>query len=551
VPKVAAAFELCDKAMSTTSIWIALRNRTFRTLWVASVVSGCCISAQDMAATWVMNTLSASPLMLALLSSAASLPFFLLTFPAGALADMVDRKKLLIVMHVWLVLSAAGLALLGSLRLFTPFLLLTGVFLLGVGFACNAPAWTSVIPDVVTKQELPSAVTLGGVQMNISGIIGPALGGLFLPLIGANALFALNAAGFLVVLMAVVRWRNPHKRFRASAEGMLESFVGTLRYVRYTRGMRVVLIRALLFSFLISVIPALLPAVGLKALNLTSSHLGILFTSMAAGALLGAVVLVPRARERLTSNQVTILASLLLIVVYILMAVVRNLEIFMVVAALAGAAWTLAGSELWVVAQQAMPGWTRGRLNAAQLMISQGGIALGGLAWGSLATFTGFQYTLLLATLLVCYNLSVTGPLSLDFIKKIDVEPAVPPPTPALAELPGFDDGPIAVVAEITVDEDKRSQFVELARVLRLAYLRNGASSVRLYENLADRSVFRIEAVSTTWREYQLLQRRLTKAEREILDHLLQLHTGKEAPIYHYLLITKEIATPRQVERAH
>jgi hypothetical protein len=314
--------------------------------------------------------------------------------------------------------------------------------------------------------------------------------------------------------------------------------------------MRVVLIRALLFSLLISVIPALLPAVGLKALNLNSSHLGLLFTRMAVGALFGAVVLVPRVRERFTPNQVTILASLLLVVVYILMALVRNLEIFMVVAALAGGAWTLAGSELWVVAQQAMPGWTRGRLNAAQLMISQGGIALGGLAWGSLATFTGFQYTLLLATLLVCYNLSVTGPLSLDFIKSLDVEPAVRPPTPDLAEPPGLEDGPIAVVAEITVDKDKRNQILELARMLRLAYLRNGASSVRLYEGLADRSVFRFEAVVTTWREHQLLQRRLTTTEREILDHLLQLHTGKEAPIYHYLLITKEIATPRQAKRA-
>ena len=537
--------------MRTTSIWTALRNRTFRTLWVASVVSGCCVSAQDMAATWVMNTLSASPLMLSLLSTAASLPFFLLTFPAGTLADMVDRKKLLIVMHVWLVLSAAGLAVFGSLKLLNPFLLLTGVFLLGVGFACNAPAWTSVIPDVVTKEELPSAVTLGGVQMNISGIIGPALGALFLPIIGANSLFALNAAGFLLVLIAVVRWRKAHKRFRASAEGMLESFVGTLRYVRYTRGMRVVLIRALLFSLLISVIPALLPAVGLKALNLNSSHLGILFTSMAVGALLGAVFVVPRVRERFTPNQVTILASLLLVAVYILMAIVRNLEIFMVVAALAGAGWTLAGSELWVVAQQAMPGWTRGRLNAAQLMISQGGIALGGLAWGSLATFTGFQYTLLLATLLVCYNLSITGPLSLDFIKSLDVEPALPPPMSTFAETPGPDDGPIAVVAEITVDHENRNEFLELARELRLAYLRNGASSVRLYESLADRSVFRLEAVVTTWREHQLLQCRLTKTEREILDHLLQLHTGKEARIYHYSLITKEIANPRQAEGAN
>jgi hypothetical protein len=410
-----------------------------------------------------------------------------------------------------------------------------------MGFACNGPTWASVIPDVVTKEELPSAVTLGGVQMNISGIIGPAIGGLLLPLLGANLIFALNGAAFLVVLLAIARWRKTHKRFRASTESMLESFVGTLRYVRYTRGIQVVLVRALLFSLLISVIPALLPAVGLKALHLTSAHLGILFTSMAIGALLGAIFVVPRVREKFTPNQVTILASLLLIAVYILMAAVRHLETFMVVAAVAGVAWTLAGSELWVVAQQAMPGWTRGRLNAAQIMVSQGGIALGGLAWGSLAVFTGFEYTLLLATLLVCYNLSITGPLSLDFIKSLDVEPAAPLPLPALAETPDLDDGPIAIVAEITVDQEDRNRFLELARDLRLIYLRNGASSVRLYESLAERSIFRLETVVTTWREHQLLYRRFTKPEREILDRFLRLHVGKEAPIYHYALITKQI----------
>src|SRR6201997_2894573 len=531
--------------MSTTSIWTALRNRTFRNLWLASVASGCCVAAHDMAATWVMNTVSASPLMLSLLSSAASLPFFLLTFPAGALADTVDRKKLLIVMHGWLALSAAGLAVFGSLRLLTPLLLLIGVFLLGMGFACNGPTWGSVIPDVVTKEELASAVTLGGVQMNISGIIGPAVGGLLLPLIGANAIFALNGVAFLLVLLAIARWRKTHKRFRASTESMLESFVGTLRYVRYTHGIQVVLIRALLFSLLISVIPALLPAVGLKALHLSSSHLGILFTSMAIGSLLGAVFVVPWARAHFSSNEVTMLASLLIAAVYILMAAVRDLQIFIVVAALAGLGWTLAASELWVVAQQAMPGWTRGRLNAAQIMVSQGGIALGGLAWGAAAGFSGFEYTLLLATLLVCFNLSIAGPLSIDFIKSADAELAPPPRLPEFSETPDLDDGLIAVVAEVTVDEEHRKEFLGLMRELRLVYLRNGASSVRLYENLANRSVFRMEAVATTWREHLHMIGRLTRSEREILDRVLKLHAGEKASVYHFMLITADILGAR------
>src|SRR6202048_1143721 len=254
------------RLMSTTStsIWIALRNPVFCKLWLASVFSGCCVSAHDMAETWVMNTMTPSPFFLSPLSTAASLPFFLFPFPAGALADMLNRKKLLCVMHVWLILAAAGLAVLGWLGLLNPSVILIAVFLLGVGFACNAPAWTSVIPDVVSKEELPSAVTLGGVQMNISGVIGPALGGLILPLIGTNLVFAVNALGFLLVLGAIMSWHNPRKRSRAPTESMLESFVGAVRYVRYSRGIPVVLIRALMFALLISVIPALLPAVALK-----------------------------------------------------------------------------------------------------------------------------------------------------------------------------------------------------------------------------------------------------------------------------------------------
>jgi MFS family permease len=533
--------------MSTTSIWTALRNRTFRILWLASVLSGCCVSAHDMAATWVMNTLTTSPLLLSLLSTSAALPFFFLTFPAGAVADMANRKTILCVMHVWLALAAGGLALLSALHMLNPSIILGAVFLLGVGFACNAPAWMSVVPDVVSKEELSSAIVLGGVQLNISGIIGPALGGLLLPLIGPTALFGLNGVAFLLVLGAILQWRQKRSHSVLPSESLVESFFGAVRYVRYSQTMQVVLLRAFLFAFLISVIPSLLPVVGLQALKLSSSHLGVLFTSMGVGSLLGAVFVVPWAREKFTPNKVTILASVLLAFVYFLMATVRNLEAFMLVAALAGLGWTLAASELWVTAQQAMPGWTRGRLNAAQLMVSQGGIALGGLVWGSVAAFTGFEYTLLLAALFVFLNLSVAGPLSIDFARTIKTEPAPPMRMPEFPESPDPDEGPIAVVAEITIDRQKHLQFLDLMRELRRIYLRNGASSVRLYESLSERSIFRMEAVAPTWREYLLLQRRLTKSERDILDRVLKLHAGTATKIDHYLLITRDLLAPSSV----
>src|SRR5258708_22668292 len=200
-----------SKGPKNTSSFTALRNQVYRTLWVAGITSGAWLRAHDWPASWVMYKLNRSPLFLSLMSTVASLPFFLFTLPAGALADIVDRRKFLCVMNLWLAIAAAMLAVLGSLHLLNPYLILACIFLIGVGFAFNAPAWTSVVPEVVSDEELPSAATLSGLQLNISGIIGPALGGLLLPLVGANWLFTINAVCFLVVIAAILQWKRREK----------------------------------------------------------------------------------------------------------------------------------------------------------------------------------------------------------------------------------------------------------------------------------------------------------------------------------------------------
>ena len=153
--------------MTNTSLWISLRNRVFRRLWIASVVSGVCVSAHDTAATWMMNTLTPSKFLISVMATVASLPLFFFTLPAGSLADLVDRKKLLCAMNLWLAFSAGMLAVLGVIGLLNPYVILACVFLIGVGFAFSAPAWSAVIPEVVSNEELPSAVTLGGLQLNL------------------------------------------------------------------------------------------------------------------------------------------------------------------------------------------------------------------------------------------------------------------------------------------------------------------------------------------------------------------------------------------------
>src|SRR6476660_6646320 len=406
--------------MTTNSTWAALRNPAFRKLWIAAVISGTCVAAHDSAATWTMNIFTGSPLLLSLMSTVASLPFFLFTLPAGALADKVDRQKLVCTINVCLAATAFALALLGWLHLLNPYLILGCVFFIGVGFAFNAPAWTSIVPQVVSDGELPSAATLSGLQLNISGIIGPALGGLLVPLAGANFVFALNAACFLLVVLATRQWKQPSLPAKLPSGNFFESFGTVIHHVRYAPGFQVVLARNFLFALFISVIPALIPVVGLKVLHLSSSNLGLLFTSMGAGSVVGAVFIIPWLRARLSPDCLTLFANLLLVLVYVLMAFVRQTEVFFVVAALAGVGWTMSASELYVAAQRAMPSWARGRMNATVIMISQGAMALGGVIWGAAGAIAGASYTLLGAAVLFLTSLLLARRLSINFAENLE-----------------------------------------------------------------------------------------------------------------------------------
>ncbi len=383
--------------LNKTSTFAALRNPVYRKLWFAILLSGTCVAAQDTAATWTMNMLGSSTFLLSLISTVASLPFFLFTLPAGALADMVNRRRLLCLMNLWLAGAAVLLAILSSFQLLNPYVLLFCVFLIGVGFAFQAPAWSAIVPDLVTDEELPSAATLGGLQLNVSGIIGPALGGVLLYSLGANWVFAVNALCFVVVIFALLQWKAPPAESGFPVENFLESFSTAVRYVRYSPAIQVVLARNILFAFFITVIPALIPVIGLKELRLRPCSLGLLFTSMGAGSVLSAIFVLPRARKRLRSNTLIVLGNLLVVLVYVLMAFVRQRALFLVVAALAGAGWTLSASELWVAAQRAMPGWARGRMNATVIMVSQGAIALGGIVWGFSSQAAGVNVTLVVA----------------------------------------------------------------------------------------------------------------------------------------------------------
>lgn len=533
---------------ATSSSWTALRNRAFRMLWLASVISGICASASGMGATWSLNQLSHSTVLLSMMSTVTSLPFFLFTLPAGAIADTVDRAKLVRISHVWLAASAGCLAILGWLHLLNAELILFFVFLMGAGFAWNGSAFSSLQTDIVSDEELPSASALGGLQLDFAGMIGPALAGTLIPLIGSNTIFAINGACFLLINLSLWRWSQPKQQPHSAVENFFQSLSTAVHYVRYAPGVQVILVRQILFSALVGAIPALLPVTGLKELHLDAATLGLMYAAMGAGSVTTASFLLPWGRARYSPNTLTTFAAYLLALVILSMAFVRQTQLLLVVAALAGVAWTSTANELWLAGQRAMPGWARGRMNATVMMFSQGAMALGGVVYGTTAQI--FGVTTVLVVLAVSNLVSLLAlqwfefPLSIDFTKRLSFEPgAFTPLSQNFIHVPQPKDGPVLITVDLHLDKARQREFDSFIKELRLVHLRNGAYSCQLFADPARPDHFHVGIMMPSWSQYLLLNERITKAEKQLIDRALALNRGENPPeIRRYIRVNKTLS---------
>jgi MFS family permease len=488
------------------------------------------------------------------MATVSALPYTLFTLPAGAIADMIDRKKILLAVQLWHASIAVALAILWMAHLLNPYLILASAFLFSAGFAFGSPAHSSVIAEMVSAEELSSAYTLAGLQMDVSGIIGPLFSALLLPLAGVSFIFGANALGFLFMFLAILQWKRVKVQSSLPLENFFESLTTAIRYVRYTPGIRILLARHALFSFFISIIPSLMPVIGLTELHLPAPHLGFLFTSMAVGSVISGSFIIPWARARYSPQHITTFADLVLLLTFCLMVLVHRPFVFLVVAALGGMGWTLSASELWVASQRAMPDWARGRMNATMTMVAQGATALGGIIWGLAAHHAGVVPTFLGAAvfgLLIMTIVRVVPVLqiSIDFTKALSFESA---PVSTFSQgldpsrLPAPKDGPVSITAEFNIDPTRRNECVELMRDARLIFLRSGAYRWHLYEDLNQPNKFRMEVVVPSWKQHLLQRERMTKNEREVLDNLRRLRTDPNPPEeWVYLSVEKEVLNRR------
>jgi MFS family permease len=393
--------------------WSPLRHPLFRAMWIASVASNVGTWMHTVAAAWLMTKLATSPLPVALVQTATTLPVFLISLPAGALADLVDRRRWLIFTQTLMLAVAAVLGALDLAGAIGPWSLLLLTFALGTASAMNGPAWSAAIPELVPRDELPAAVALNSVGFNIARAIGPALGGLVMAASGAGVVFILNAISFLGVIVVLVQWRYTRQAVNRSDWEMRRAMGEGFAYVRSTPVYHAVLARAGLFAFAGSALWALLPVVASTQLRLTSTGYGLLLGCLGAGSVVGAAAL-PSLRARYSADRLVGAGIVLFAVATLGLAVIGRFTPVAAAMVAGGMAWITIMSTFNVCAQMAPPVLMRARALAFYILVFQGALAIGSSVWGAAARSWTVRGSLEAAAVMMIAGLATTRVLRLE-----------------------------------------------------------------------------------------------------------------------------------------
>jgi MFS family permease len=508
-------------------MWQPLGNRVFRAMFLAATVSNFGTWMQNVAAAWEMTRLSASSLLVAMVQVATTLPVCLLAIPAGAMADILDRRRLLLAAQGWQLLAAAALAAFAFTGQVNPAVLLAGTFLIGVGAAITSPAWQAVTGELVPPEQVPAAVGLNGFSLNAARAVGPAVGGWVVAAMGTGAAFLLNAISFLAVLVVVARWRSERRTSALPAEQLVGAMRVGVRYVRHSPEVRAVLVRALAFVAGASGLWALLPAVVATDPTLGPGDYGTLLGCLGAGALVG-VFLLSWLRSIMGDGFLLTVAAAVFAVAAGVVALVPVFLVWCAVLVPAGVAWICALTLANSTVQAVIPKWVRGRVLSVYLLVFFGGMAAGSFGWGALGDAVG-PITALLASAgatLLALLAAVLFPLPLPTAGDTDLVA-----WPDLTHLgPTTDPHPVVVTVEYRVAEHDRDKFRAAAVLLRESRYRNGACRWELAEDMERQGVFRETFAVESWTEHLRQHERQTEADEEAHRAVWACHTGPEPP---------------------
>ena len=520
--------------MLISSAWVTLQHELFRVLWIASVASNVGTMMQEVGASWLMTELAPSPLMVALIQTAGALPVFLLSFAAGALADIVDRRRLLIFSQSWMLGAAAGLGILTVFHLTSPLLLLTFTFLLGLGNALNGPAWNAIVPELVPRAEVGAAVSINSVGYNVARAAGPALGGLVVAAAGSGAVFLLNAASFLGVIVVFYRWRRKPRKSVLPAERVVGAMRAGWRYVAHAPSIRSTLIRLSLFMLGASAFWGLVPLFARQNLGRGAAGYGVLLGFFGSGAVIGGSIL-PRLQRRLGIKRLLSATTLLNVGALVLMAVWRQYPVACAAAFAAGFAWTTAFSTFNTSVQLNTAAWVRGRAMAFYQLTYFAALGAGSALWGSVAEHVGIPRALLVAALALALGLIVAARYPVGFGEGLNLAPSSRP-IPVVVNEPEAEQGPVLVTVEYRIDPQRTAEFTSAMLELGRFRRRDGAVDWGLYEDVAEQGRYLETFVVESWGEHLRQHERATVADRQILERANSFHLRDGPPPVSHLL---------------
>jgi MFS family permease len=513
--------------LATEGIAAPLRHAVFRRIWLASLVSNLGILIQGVGAAWAMTQMTSSADKVALVQTALMLPIMLIAMPAGAIADMHDRRVVAMVSLAIALVGATVLTVLAWLGLVTPNILLALCFVVGSGMALFGPAWQASVSEQVPAETLPAAVALNGISYNIARSFGPAIGGIVVATAGAVAAFAVNAVLYLPLMAVLFLWNRTHEPSRLPRERLNRAIVSGVRYIANSPSIRIVLIRTLVTGLIGGSVSALMPLVARDLLHGGAQTYGIMLGAFGMGAVFGALN-IGEVRRRMSGEAAVRACAISMAGAIASVALSTNAILTAIALVLAGAVWMLAVALFNIGVQLSAPRWVAGRSLAAFQASIAGGIALGSWGWGHLTDIAGVEIALLVSA-----GLMLVSPLLGIWLRMPPVGARNEDATDVLADpevrlsLTGRS-GPLVVEIEYRVAQDSARAFHNVMQEVQLSRQRNGAYGWSIARDIADPELWTERYHCPTWLDYLRQRSRPTQSERALHQRAIDFHLGPD-----------------------
>lgn len=511
------------------------RNQTFRSLWIAALASNFGGLVQAVGAAWMMTTLSDKPSMVALVQGSVALPIMVFSLLAGVFADNFDRRRVMLIAQSFMFVVSVILTVMAFQNLLTPWILLGFTFLIGCGTALHNPSWQATMGDIVSREELPTAVSLNSMGFNLMRSVGPAAGGAIVALAGAAAAFAVNAVSYVAIILALYRWKAPIRDLHLPREPMGSAFSAGLRYVSMSPNLMRVILRGFVFGLSAVAILALLPIVVQEVLKGSAFVYGVMLGCFGAGAVGGALINA-NLRNRFRNEDIARGAFAGFAVSCIVLGTSTSAIASGAALGLAGACWVIALSMFNVTVQLSTPRWVVGRALALYQTGVFGGMAAGSWMWGALAEWDGSPTALMLAAAVLLSGALIGLLLPLPEFGGLNLDPLNRFKEPTLPFDLKYRSGPVMVMVDYEIAQEDVPAFLAAMSQRRRIRIRDGAKQWVLLRDLENPEHWSESYHVPTWAEYIRHNERRTQSDTGPTDVLAKLHRGSSRPVVHRMI---------------